>query len=234
LERTQQPALELAGIGRRFARRWVLRGVDLRVEAGECLALTGRNGSGKTTLLRVIATLLRPTRGSGRVFGQDLIADASWIRPGVGLLAHHAGLYEDLTAEENLIFSLAMAGLPRDHDLVLRALTEVGLRAEANERVRGFSAGMRRRVALGRLLLRPPQLLLLDEPYASFDVDGVALVNAFAVRVAENGGAVLVATHDVARGRGVLQRRVHLENGRADEKELDSLDADIIPATEGA
>ena len=89
----------------------------------------------------------------------------------------------------------------------------------------GFSAGMRRRLALARLLLRPPRLLLLDEPYASFDTDGIARVNRFAQDVAADGGAVLIATHDVRRGIGVLTRRVHIEEGRAMPGALESGDA---------
>ncbi|MGH7444214.1 MAG: ATP-binding cassette domain-containing protein, partial [Longimicrobiales bacterium] len=96
------PALALDSIARRFGRRWVLRGVSLRVERGEVLALTGRNGSGKTTLLRVVTTALRPTRGTGRVFGHDLVRSAGAVREHVGILAHSAGLYDDLTAGENL------------------------------------------------------------------------------------------------------------------------------------
>src|SRR5690606_16945753 len=181
------PAVALHGLARRFGRRWVLRGIDLRVEPGEVVALTGRNGSGKTTLLRVCATALRPTRGTGEVFGNDLVRDADAIRELIGFLGHHPGLYDDLTAAENLVFACRMAGMPASESAVVAALEQVGLAEERKERVRGFSAGMRRRLALARLLLRPPRLLLLDEPYASFDADGILLVNRFASRIAAEG-----------------------------------------------
>lgn len=212
-------ALELDGIVRRFGTRWVLRGISLRLEPGVVLALTGRNGSGKTTLLRLVTTAIRPTRGTGRVFGQDLVRDAAGVRDAVGILAHHAGLYEDLTASENLSFALRMYGLRADAHVILDALEEVGLGGEHDERVRGFSAGMRRRLALARLLLRPPRLLLLDEPYASFDVDGIQLVNRFAARIASAGGAVVIATHELTRGRGLIDRVVRIEDGRLADRD---------------
>ncbi len=213
-----EAAVRLEGVARRFGRRWVLRGIDLEVARGEVVALTGRNGSGKTTLLRVLCTLLRPTRGAGRVFGLDLVAEAGEVRERVGLLAHHAGLYDDLTAAENLVFAERMRGRRGEPARVAGVLEQVALAAHAGERVRGFSAGMRRRLALARLLLEPPELLLLDEPYASFDVDGIELVNGFARQVAAAGGAAIVATHDLERGRGAIARRVHIEEGRAVEQ----------------
>lgn len=228
---TGAPALELDGIVRRFGRRWVLRGVSLRVEAGQVVALTGRNGSGKTTLLRIITTGLGPTRGSGRVFGHDLATEAAQARAHVGILAHHAGLYEDLTAAENLTFAQRMRGERADHALVAAALARVGLEAEARERVRGFSAGMRRRLALARLLLRPPSLLLLDEPYASFDAEGLRLVNGFVAETAAAGGAVLIATHELARGRGVIDRTVRMDSGVLVERDTA---ADIAADAEAA
>lgn len=221
------PALLIEGVAKRFARRWVLRGVDLRVDPGEIVALTGRNGSGKTTLLRICATAIRPTRGVGRVFGHDLVAAADEVRRRVGLLGHGAGLYDDLTAAENLQFSVRMAGRHADSAAIAGALDRVGLGVESAERVRGFSAGMRRRLALARLLLRPPDLLLMDEPYASFDTDGIRLVNAFARETAARGGAVIVATHDLARGQGTFDRRVHVEAGLA--VEADPAARDILP-----
>lgn len=193
----------------------MLRGVDLQVRAGEVVALLGRNGSGKTTLLRVAATALRPSRGVVELFGVDAVATPRAVRPWVGVLGHQAGLYDELTAAENLAFSLRMAGQEAAATRIRVVLANVSLHAEADELVRGFSAGMRRRLALARLMLRPPRLLLLDEPFASFDDDGVEAVNAFAQGVARGGGAVLVATHDLARGAGIFHRAVRIEEGRA-------------------
>lgn len=211
---TSPHAVDIQNIARRFARRWVLRGVTLQVAAGETVALMGRNGSGKTTLLRVIATSLRPTRGGGTVYGNELIRDADDVRECVGVLAHHAGLYDDLTASENLVFAMRMSGLAAGRDQIQSALNEVGLAAEAKERVRGFSAGMRRRLALARLLLRPPRLLLLDEPYAAFDQHGIDFVNDFVRRIIAQGGAAIVATHDPARVSAIARRFVRIEDGR--------------------
>jgi heme exporter protein A len=220
-----QAAVELRGIARRFGRRWVLRGVDLDAHGGEAIGLTGRNGSGKTTLLRICATLLRPTRGGGRIFGADLVTDAASIRLRVGYLAHDAGLYANLTAAENLMFAQRMAGHRVDLDAIGWALDEVGLARERGERVRGFSSGMRRRLALARLLLRPPSLLLLDEPYASFDVDGVDRVNEFAVQIKAAGGIVLIATHDLRRALPVIDRHVSIHEGRLADRDLVEIEA---------
>lgn len=207
-------AIRLEGIARRFGQRWVLRGIDLSVEPGTVLALTGRNGSGKTTLLRIIGTMLRPTRGRAAVFGHDTVRQAEAIRESVGLLGHNTALYDDLTASENLVFSLRMAGRRVDGLAVQEALEQVGLAHVTRERVRGFSAGMRRRLGLARILLRPPRLLLLDEPYASFDQDGIDVVNEFAAATARAGGVVVLSTHDMTRAMEVLTRRVHIADGR--------------------
>jgi heme exporter protein A len=206
-------AVTTRGLARRFGRRWVLRGLDLDVDAGQIVALTGRNGSGKTTLLRLVASVLRPTRGSVSIFGFDTVRAGAEMRPLIGLLGHNAGLYDDLTAGENLIFSQRMAGQRAEGAAISAALDRVGLADVEFERVRGFSAGMRRRLALARLLLRPPRVLLLDEPYASFDEDGIEVVNQFATAVRERGGAVLLSTHDLSRAALVIDRRLHIEDG---------------------
>jgi heme exporter protein A len=207
-------AVELDNIARRFARRWVLRGASMQVAPGEIVGVLGRNGSGKTTLLRVIATTLRPTRGNGFVYGNELVEDADAVRDCVGVLGHHSGLYDDLTAAENLRFATQMSGLKLPRERLLEALSDVGLADEADERVRGFSAGMRRRLALARLILRPPQLLLLDEPYAAFDQHGIDFVNQFVRATAARGGAALVVTHDPARASDVTHRMVRIVDGR--------------------
>jgi heme ABC exporter ATP-binding subunit CcmA len=210
---TSPPPLELEGIAHRFGRRWVLRGVDLRLAPGEVVAILGANGAGKTTLLRIAATLLRPMRGEGRVGGADLRRAAPSIRAKVGLLGHSPALYEDLTPAENLRFSLLMHGMEAEPARIRPLLENVGLGEHADTPVRKFSAGMRRRVAVARILASLPELLLMDEPYASLDPEGVALVNATIGKVVAEGGGVLLATHDVHSGAGVVDRTLVLEGG---------------------
>jgi heme exporter protein A len=211
------PVVTAAGLTKRIGARTLFAGASFKLERGDRMTLSGRNGSGKTTLLRVIATVLQPSRGTARVFGHDVVEDPNAIRELVGLLGHNAALYDDLTAAENLVFAQRMGGGGADPGAASAALAEVGLAQVRGERVRGFSAGMRRRLGLARLLLRPPRLLLLDEPYASFDADGIDVVNAFATRVAEAGGVVILATHDLARATDVMSRRLHLADGRITE-----------------
>jgi heme ABC exporter ATP-binding subunit CcmA len=205
--------LVLEGIAKRFGRKWALRGLAMRAEAGTAVALMGHNGNGKTTLLRVAATSLRPTRGSGTVFGHDLIREAHAIREHVGALYHAAGVYGDLTARENLEFSRRMWG-GRAGVGVDEALERLGLEYARNERAAGFSSGMTRRLALARLVMRPARLLLLDEPYASFDADGIELVNEMVRDTADRGGIVFIATHDAERSAGVVDDVVILQEGR--------------------
>lgn len=208
------PAVELTQVARRFGERWALRGVSLQVATGEVLALLGRNGSGKTTLLRILSTALRPTRGSGRVLGHDLVREPAAIRGQIGVLGHSPGLYGDLTARENLRFALRMLGVTAPPTAIEDALEAVSLGGEADTRVRGFSAGMQRRLALARILLYRPRLILLDEPYASFDPAGIELVNAYLAEHRARGGTAVVATHDLARASGVLDRVFELRDGR--------------------
>lgn len=206
------PAIEVDGLGRRFGSRWVLRGVDFLVRQGEVVGLLGANGSGKSTILRVLGTMLRPNAGSAAVNGHDVVRDAPAVRRAIGYLAHVPGLYDDLTARENLGFAADMLGLPAD--AVGPALEQVGLASAGNDRVRGFSAGMQRRLSLARLLLRRPRVLLLDEPYANLDADGAALMNTVIAGVARQGGAALVVLHELAPARGVLSRALTLADGR--------------------
>lgn len=217
-------AISLDGVARRFGQRWALRGVSLRAETGESLMLLGRNGSGKTTLLRLLSTAIRPTRGRGSVFGHDLASQANAIRPLVAYLGHDPGLYGDLTARENLRFGERLRR-PSDDTRTREArihgmLDRVGLARHADERTRGFSAGMKRRVALGRVLLAEPRLLLLDEPYAAFDAAGIALVNEIVGVTCAAGGCVLMATHDPERSSEVATRTLRMESGVLLEEDM--------------
>jgi heme exporter protein A len=205
-------AIVVSGLGKRFGIRWVLRGVSLDVERGEAVGLLGPNGSGKSTVLRILGTLLNPNAGTGSVNGHDIVRESTSVRAQVGFLAHTPGLYDDLTARENLRFTADMLGLP--YTTAEGSLERVGLAHAGDDRVRGFSAGMQRRLALARLILRRPRVLLLDEPYSNLDSEGVELMNTVINDVVRSGGAALVALHELAPAKAMLTRALTLVEGR--------------------
>jgi len=210
---TRPPAVATTDLARLFAGSPALAGVSLRVEAGRTVALLGPNGAGKTTLLRLLATAIRPSYGRASVDGLELDRDAALVRERVAYLSHATGLYDDLSARENLRFAAAMLGTPDAADRVERAIGDVGLANRAGDRVRDFSAGMRKRLALGRILLGSASLVLLDEPYAALDRDGMRLVDELLGAWREVGVTVLVASHTTERFASLLDGRVTLDRG---------------------
>ena len=198
------PAIELDGAGRAYGERVVLRDLSLVVETGTTLAVLGPNGAGKTTLLRMLATLLRPQAGSLIVLGAQLPRDGYKVRGRLGLLAHEPLLYRDLTARENLRFHARLHGV--DFARIDTLLDHVGLALRGDEPLRTFSRGMVQRVAVCRAVLHEPELLLLDEPYANLDAEGVARVEPL---VAAARTKVLVS-HDHAAARAVADRVLEL------------------------
>src|SRR5262249_24464781 len=160
-----EPLIRVRGLVRVFGATRVLDGVDLDVASGEAVALLGPNGAGKTTLLKIVATLLRPTRGTATVAGHDCARQPEAVRPLIGVVAHGVQVYEDLTVRENLLFWATLAGLPADRDTLSQALADVDLERHASVRVRTFSAGMKRRLALARVALARPRVLLPDDPF---------------------------------------------------------------------
>ncbi len=208
-------AADVHDLARLFGRSAALAGVTLQVEPGRCIALLGANGAGKTTLLRVLATLLRPTYGTARVDGLDVTANAAQVRERVAFLSHATGLYSDLTARENLAFAATMLGLERAEaaERIPEVLEAVGLRSAADRRVNVFSAGMRRRLAIGRTILGRPSLVLLDEPHAALDADGQVLLARLLAGWREVGVTTLVASHHADLLGDVVDGSVTLANG---------------------
>jgi len=204
-------AISLSRLTRVFGMQPAIVGVDLSVQRGSVVLLRGPNGAGKSTLLRVIATALTPTYGGGSVLGFDLVRERDQVRRRTELLGHHTRLYEDLTAVENLRFACALYGA--DARRVAEALERVGLAEVGGERVAGFSHGMRQRLALARGLLRGPELLLLDEPYAGLDSDAKAMVDQVVLAARTAGHTVVLATHEPVRD-GLVTATVSMEAGR--------------------
>ena len=176
-------------LGKRFGERRALRGVDLDVAAGAFAVVTGPNGSGKTTLLRLCAGLALPTEG-------ELEVDVP--RAAVGYLAHEPLVYRELTALENLDLYGRLYHVPERRERIGMLLERFGLWEVRHDRVASYSRGMTQRLALCRVLLHGPELLVLDEPYTALDAAGAELLDA---QLTELRGAqtVLVSTHDPAR-----------------------------------
>ena len=171
----REAAVELRGVTRLFGEVPAVVRVDLSIDRGEAVVLRGPNGAGKSTLLRIVATSLSPTYGVGSVLGFDIANEREEIRRRCELLSHRTRLYEELTARENLRLFADLLGIERGD--VDEALERVGLTRDANERVRGFSHGMRQKVAVARTIVRNPELLLLDEPVTGLDHSARAVVD---------------------------------------------------------
>jgi heme exporter protein A len=206
--------IRVRGLFKRFGPRFALRGVDLDVEEGECLALVGPNGAGKTTLLRILATLSRPTAGSVHVDGFDLAQEANAFRRQVGFLSHQPLLYEDLTGEENLRFFGRMYQVADLESRVTAMLDRVGLLHSRHDLVRTYSRGMKQRLSIGRALLHDPPVLLLDEPYTGLDRQAATMLDHILQEVGLGSRTVLLTTHNVERGLGLAQRVALLARGQ--------------------
>jgi heme exporter protein A len=204
--------IHLENLALRIMGRWVMSHVQAQVSQGAQVLLTGANGAGKTTLLRLLATALRPTRGTVCLFGLNPQASRQQGRRRLALMTHHHHFYEPLTARQNLTL---VGQLTQNTDGVRHQalLAEVGLAAHADRPVGTYSAGMKRRLALARVNLLQPELVLLDEPFGQLDPQGVVLMQNAITAMAARGATVVMATHDIARGQALCQ--VHWRLGEA-------------------
>jgi heme exporter protein A len=192
--------IRAAGLEKRYGRRRALSGVDLELSAGGFLLVTGPNGSGKTTLLRLLAGLVAPSRGT-------LEVDVD--RGQIGFLAHEPLVYRELTGLENLDLFGRLYGIPERRERIGMVLERFGLWEARNERVDAYSRGMTQRLALCRALLHAPDLLVLDEPYAGLDEQGVSVLDRELAELAGTRTLVL-STHDPARLEPLASARLAL------------------------
>jgi ABC-type multidrug transport system ATPase subunit len=210
------PLIDLIDVGVRFGRLTVLHTINLHVDPGEGIGIIGPNGSGKSTLLRVLATLLKPTFGTGSVLGIPLAQEPpAATRRRIALIGHHPALYGELTLKENLEFVARLAGSP--NGAVPSSLEMVGLGGAMDRRADHSSHGMQRRVEFARVLMTEPDLLLLDEAHAGLDKMAALLVEATVHEVKERGGAVVLVSHELDRMLPLVERTYELSGGTAIE-----------------
>jgi heme ABC exporter ATP-binding subunit CcmA len=187
-------------LGKRYGEKRVLRGIDLQLSRGGFLVVTGPNGSGKTTLLRICAGLAQPTEGA---------IERSAVRGKIGYLGHEPLVYRELTALENLELYGRLYRVAERRERIGMLLERFGLWEVRHDRVASYSRGMTQRLALCRVLLHEPELLVLDEPYNALDEAGAELLD---VQLAElqSERTFLLATHAPARMEPFASERLAL------------------------
>ncbi len=212
--RMSEDAVALKQLKKSFGLKPVLRGIDLTVPQGQCIALLGTNGAGKTTILRILAGLAKPSSGTVCVFGLRSTDDARRIRRLIGFVAHEPYLYEELTVIENLLFFGRMYLVENVQKRANELLQRVGLEKRKQDRVHALSRGLVQRLAWARSLLHNPPLLLLDEADAGLDQQGQKLMDVLLAEHRERGGSVIFTTHQLERALTLSDSIVIVNGGR--------------------
>jgi ABC-2 type transport system ATP-binding protein len=213
---TAPAAVESEGLGRDYGEVRALEGLDLLVPRGGLVGLLGPNGAGKTTTMLLLATLLSPTRGRARVFGQDVVRSRRAVRRRLGLLFQETSVDGLLTVGENLLFAARLAGLGGRlaRRAVADAIERAGLGERASQPARQLSGGWRRLVDIARATLHQPDLLILDEPSVGLDPEHRERIwSILAAERRDHGTAVLFSTHYLAEAEPA-DRVVLLSRGR--------------------
>ena len=184
-------------LSHRFGYHVLFQGLQLKVRGGEVLAVTGANGTGKTTLLKILAGVLRPTKGAVVLHVGNTRISKEDHPLHVGFVAPYINTYENLTAKENLEFVSRIRGLPHadEDENVRKALETTHLTAYANERVHTLSSGMRQRMKIAVAILALPPVLILDEPMVTMDAQGQALCADVVADTTRRGGLVVIASN---------------------------------------
>ena len=231
---TATPALEATGLTRRFGEVTALEDVSFSIPGGQVVGLLGHNGAGKTTTIRLLNGLLSPTSGSARTLGRDPWADGPAVRARSGVLTETPSLDERMTARESLRFWAELWDVPRGEvtGRIDALLERFDLAGRADDRVGGYSRGMRQRLALARTLLHDPPLLFLDEPTAALDpIASINVRDMVRGLAAGHDRTILICTHNLAEAQELCDRVVILRRGRvvADGTPAQVTDAASIP-----
>lgn len=214
---TATAAIQCHGLGRRFGGRQAVQDLDLEVPTGSVFGFLGPNGAGKTTTVRMMLGLLPPTTGTVRVLGLDPVREGARVRGSTGVLLDQVGLYDRLTAAQNLEFAARIAGFsPRERAAKVEgALRRVELWDRRAERVSGFSKGMRQKLGVARALLSDPELLILDEPTSGLDPVNIVMLRDLLLSLAqERGRTIFLCTHQLDEAQRLCSLVGIIQGGR--------------------
>jgi ABC-2 type transport system ATP-binding protein len=191
-----------------------LRAVDsitFNVEAGEIFGFLGPNGAGKTTTIKILTGQLRPTSGTARVAGCDVVQERQSLKPKIGVVFEYQNLYERLSARDNLVFAARLYGVPRGR--VDQVLAQVGLTDRARDRIKNYSNGMKQRLLIARALLHEPEVLFLDEPTRGLDPNVAREIRAIITALSRQGVTVFLTTHYMEEADQLSDRVAIIDRG---------------------
>jgi len=203
------PIITVTNLIKQFGRFAALRGVTASFEAGRLYGVLGENGAGKTTLLRVLAGLVRPTRGTVAILGKG---DPREACREFGYMAHPSLLYDEMSGMENVRYFARLYGIQNDARCA-QSITAVGLDPELGRPVGQYSQGMRQRMSLARALLHDPKILLLDEPFSNVDIRSAREMVKLQAHMRDQGKTVFVVTHQASLLDGAADQFVWMQAG---------------------
>jgi len=207
-------AIELLDISKSIDERAILRSVTATIPSGQFVTILGANGTGKSTLLKILSTLIPPSSGELRLFGQTATATSVDLRRRIALIGHQSMLYRDLSARENLELFAKLYGVANPTARAQQMLNVIGLSARSSDPVRNFSRGMIQRVAIARALVHNPDLLLADEPFAGLDAPSIDALEHLLAQLHEAGKTIVLVNHDIEQSLRIAEHAIVLRGGR--------------------
>ncbi len=237
--------LEVRSLRKEYGDLVALESVDLEIRAGEIFGLLGPNGAGKSTAIHCVCGLLRPTAGTVRIFGHDVVSQSTAARQSLGVVPQELALFEDLSGRRNVAYWAAAYGLRgrERRERVEETLEAVALLDRADDKVAGYSGGMKRRLNLACGAVHKPRLLLLDEPTVAVDPQSRRKLLDLVKEQAASGASVLYTTHYMEEAQEICDRIAIIDRGRViasgtldelrkstDERDVLTLRGELAPA----
>ncbi len=205
--------IEIANLSKKFGKVTALDGIGLRIKEGELFSIVGPNGAGKSTIVRILCGALRPSKGTIRVNGYDILRDPIKVKSSIGYLPEEPNLYERLTARELLEFFGNLYGVKDLGERITELLNFVGLTDRADYKISTFSKGMRQRLAIARTLLNDPPFLILDEPTMGLDPGSAKSIREF-IYNQKRKKTILLCTHYLDEAEELCDRMAILDHGK--------------------
>jgi ABC-2 type transport system ATP-binding protein len=205
-------AIEVSNLTRDYDGLRAVDGISFSVEQGEIFGSLGPNGAGKTTTIRMLTGQLRPTSGTAKVSGYDIVTERQQLKPRIGVVFDNQNLYERMSARENLVFFGRLYRIKKSR--VQEVLAQVGLTERAGDKVQKYSNGMKQRLLIARALLHQPEVLFLDEPTRGLDPHIARDIRSIVANLSKGGMTVFLTTHYMEEADKLSQRVAFLDQGR--------------------